>query len=139
MPCKSVSPPRRGTRLDPDSGKLMFRVFDYTEATRLLGLDFLTKFKGSKARPSITPPPAEPPAIVDGVQIRIEPTGRYLTATVDGRHARITLEQYREHIAGRLRVQFEQLQQLKAALTIQLEALDKLPGAYLREAFGGLQ
>ncbi len=24
-----------GTRLDPDSGKLMFRVFDYTEATSL--------------------------------------------------------------------------------------------------------
>jgi len=34
--------------------------------------------------------------------IRIEPTGRYLTATVEGRHARVTLEQYREHIAQRL-------------------------------------
>jgi type I restriction enzyme R subunit len=92
----------RGTRLDPDSGKLMFRVFDYTEATRLLGLDFLTKFKGSKKKPGPTPPPAEPPAIVEGVTIRIEPTGRYLTATVDGRHARVTLEQYRERVAERL-------------------------------------
>ncbi len=92
----------RGTRLDPDSGKLMFRVFDYTEATSLLGRDFLTKFKGGKARPRPTPPPAEPPVIVEGVQIRIEATGRYLTATVEGRHARVTLEQYRERVAERL-------------------------------------
>lgn len=41
-------------------------------------------------------------------------------------------------IAARLREQFENLQQLKAALTTQIEALDKLPGAYLREAFGSL-
>ncbi|HRJ08889.1 MAG TPA: DEAD/DEAH box helicase family protein [Prosthecobacter sp.] len=92
----------RGTRLDPDSGKMMFRVFDYTEATALLGRDFLTKFKGGASRQKQKPPPAEPPAVVEGVMIRIEPTGRYLTATVEGRHARVTLEQYREHIAQRL-------------------------------------
>ena len=42
-------------------------------------------------------------------------------------------------IAARLRGQFEHLQQLKSALTDQLAALDKLPGAYLREAFGRLE
>jgi restriction endonuclease S subunit len=42
-------------------------------------------------------------------------------------------------IAARLRGQFEHLQQRKAALTIQLEVLDRLPGTCLREAFGGLQ
>jgi type I restriction enzyme R subunit len=83
----------RGTRLDPDSGKMMFRVFDYTEATALLGREFFTKFKGGKPGGGEKPPPAEPPAIVEGVTIRIEPTGRYLTATVEGRHARVTLEQ----------------------------------------------
>ena len=31
----------RGTRLDPPSGKLMFRVYDYTNATRLFGEEFL--------------------------------------------------------------------------------------------------
>ncbi len=41
-------------------------------------------------------------------------------------------------IAARLREQFEKLQQLKSALTEQLAALDRLPGAYLREAFGSL-
>ena len=29
----------RGTRLNPATGKLMFRVYDYTNATRLFGED----------------------------------------------------------------------------------------------------
>lgn len=92
----------RGTRIDHDTGKLMFRVFDYTEATALIGREFLTKFKGGKPAKKPGPPP-EPPAIVEGVTIRIEPTGRYLTATIEGRHARVTVEDYREHIAARLK------------------------------------
>ena len=34
----------RGTRLYPPTGKLMFHVYDYTDATRLFGEDFKTKF-----------------------------------------------------------------------------------------------
>ena len=34
----------RGTRIDPATNKLMFRVYDYTNATRLFGQEFLTKF-----------------------------------------------------------------------------------------------
>src|SRR5207302_6049572 len=33
----------RGTRLDPPTGKLMFHVYDYTNATRLFGEQFLTR------------------------------------------------------------------------------------------------
>ena len=92
----------RGTRLDPDSGKLMFRVFDYTEATALLGEDFTTKFKGVKTKKKPGTPPPEPPAVVEGVQIRIDTTGRWLTAAVEGRQARVSLEEYRERVAERL-------------------------------------
>lgn len=92
----------RGTRLDPDSGKLMFRVFDYTEATALLGEDFKTKFKAAKTKKKIGTPPPEPPAVVEGVQIRIDTTGRWLTAAVEGRQARVSLEEYRERVAERL-------------------------------------
>jgi type I restriction enzyme S subunit len=42
-------------------------------------------------------------------------------------------------IAARLREQFTQLQQLQSALSRQREALEALPGAFLREAFGSLQ
>ena len=31
----------RGTRIDTNTGKLMFRVYDYTGATRLFGCDFV--------------------------------------------------------------------------------------------------
>lgn len=41
-------------------------------------------------------------------------------------------------IATRLQAQFRLIQQLQAALQAQLAALDQLPGAYLREAFGNL-
>jgi type I restriction enzyme R subunit len=91
----------RGTRIDRDPPKLMFRVFDYTDATSLIGDDFKTKFKAAKKKKK-PGPPAEPPAVVEGVQIRIDNTGRWLTAAVDGRHARISLEEYRERIAERL-------------------------------------
>jgi type I restriction enzyme S subunit len=42
-------------------------------------------------------------------------------------------------IASRLDEAFRTIQQLQSAHKAQLEALDKLPGAYLREAFGALQ
>lgn len=40
----------RGTRIDAPSGKLMFRVYDYTDATRLFGESFISE-----------PPPLPPP------------------------------------------------------------------------------
>ena len=56
----------RGTRLDPPSEKLMFRVYDYTDATRLFGEEFKNKFRppaptstgaGSRAFRRPRPPP----------------------------------------------------------------------------------
>ena len=49
----------RGTRLHPASGKLMFRVFDYTAATRLFGEAFRTRATTERTEP--TTPSAEPP------------------------------------------------------------------------------
>jgi type I restriction enzyme S subunit len=43
-----------------------------------------------------------------------------------------------QKIAARLDEAFRTIQQLQSAHKVQLEALDKLPGAYLREAFGSL-
>lgn len=91
----------RGTRLDPESDKLMFRVFDYTDATSLLGEDFFVKPRGPAApRPPGPPPP--PPKIVEGVAITFTDTGRYLSATLDGRTQRVTIEDYRQLMAARL-------------------------------------
>ena len=39
----------RGTRIDAPTGKLMFRVYDYTDATRLFGEDFVLQCRPRKA------------------------------------------------------------------------------------------
>jgi type I restriction enzyme R subunit len=94
----------RGTRLHAETEKLMFRVFDYTGATDLFGFEYKAKLKkkpgpvgGGKGGP--TPPP---PKQVEGVTIRVEPTGRYLIAVVDGEPRKISVEEYRQRLAARL-------------------------------------
>jgi type I restriction enzyme, R subunit len=68
----------RGTRLDPPTGKLMFRVWDYTNATRLFGRDFHTKATVVK-RPRPEPPPTAPRVIrVEGFDVHVTEAGRFI-------------------------------------------------------------
>jgi len=98
----------RGTRLDPISGKLMFRVYDYTDASRLFGKEFRTAF---------TPPPApkeadeddERPARpltpivqVEGFEVHVTEAGRYIVTEVKGKAMPVTLEQYKERLTAKL-------------------------------------
>ena len=63
----------RGSRLDPASNKLMFRVYDYTDATRLFGEDFVTAppQTGKKAGGGEGGPPASPIVVVQGFEVRV--------------------------------------------------------------------
>lgn len=103
----------RGTRLAP--GKLMFRVYDYTDASRLFGAGFL-----STVREASEPTPAggedEPDGgedeggeegvrtlQADGVTVRIVGAGRYvLDRGDDGVDRAVSLEDYRARLAERL-------------------------------------
>lgn len=93
----------RGTRLHAETEKLMFRVFDYTGATDLFGLAYKTKLKkkpapgGGKNGPTPLPPKK-----VEGVTIRIDTTGRYLIAVIDGEPRKVSVEEYRQRLAARL-------------------------------------
>ncbi|HEX4199152.1 MAG TPA: DEAD/DEAH box helicase family protein [Caulobacteraceae bacterium] len=101
----------RGTRLTP--GKLMFRVYDYTDASRLFGVGFL-----STAR-TTTEPTAESGSDngtgegdtgdgsqtlqADGVSVRIVGAGCYvLDRGDDGVDRAISVEEYRARLAERL-------------------------------------
>src|SRR5690606_5737093 len=70
----------RGTRIDAPSGKLMFRVYDYTNATRLFGADFLTRFEPAREPREATDSTAdrrpEPTVEVEGLDVRITDAGR---------------------------------------------------------------
>ena len=94
----------RGTRLDPASGKLMFRVFDYTAATRLFGEAFRTRATTERTEPS-EPPTGEPPErriTVEGIDVRVSDAGKAILTTVNGATIPISLEEYEERLAERL-------------------------------------
>lgn len=92
----------RGTRLDPVTNKLMFRVYDYTNATRLFGKEFITR-----ATPSI--PKGEKPGNdsprsiqVEGFDVHISDAGQYIVTMVDGKAMPVTVEEYKQRLAARL-------------------------------------
>ena len=106
----------RGTRLDPASGKLMFRVFDYTAATRLFGEAFRTRATTERTEP--TTPSAEPPErriTVHGIDVRVSDAGKAILTTVDGVTIPISLEEYEERLAVRLLARAPSLDAFRAA------------------------
>ena len=94
----------RGTRIDATTGKLMFRVYDYTDATRLFGEEFITRppHAGGEGPGPEPPPPPEPTISVEGFDVHITDAGRFIVADVDGRAMPIPVEKYKARLAARL-------------------------------------
>ena len=104
----------RGTRLHPQTNKLMFRVYDYTDATRLFGEDFKTAFAPGKPEETGEDGRDETgngeggsdgtrAIVVEGVDVRISDAGAYImTTNDDGQAVLVTLEEYKQRLAARL-------------------------------------
>ncbi|MEP7378783.1 MAG: DEAD/DEAH box helicase family protein [Chloroflexota bacterium] len=93
----------RGTRLNPPTGKLMFRVYDYTDATRLFGEAFRTRATVEREEPSTPEPlPAERILQVEGIDVRVEEAGVAILTTVNGQTVPLSLEVYKQRMAERL-------------------------------------
>lgn len=96
----------RGTRLDPPTGKLMFRVYDYTNATRLFGEQFLTRLRAVERQrePGDDLLPAEGERVIqaEGFTVIIKPARRLIVTEMDGRAMPVTVEEYKEQLAARL-------------------------------------
>jgi type I restriction enzyme R subunit len=99
----------RGTRLDPATGKLMFRVYDYTNATRLFGADFLTKLNAPRKSdtddgelPGETGQPIERVVRVEGVDVHVTAAGRFIVTMVDGKAMPVTVEEYKAQLSEKL-------------------------------------
>lgn len=120
----------RGTRIDLPTNKLMFRVYDYTNATRLFGDEF------------IAPPPREgkpgtplpPPTIiqVDGFDVHVAPTGRFVMADVNGKAMPVPLDEYKQKLGERLLKEIATLKAFRYRWiepTGRLELLDALVSA----------
>jgi type I restriction enzyme R subunit len=96
----------RGTRIDLPTGKLMFRVYDYTDATRLFGGQFITKptpprKPGEGPEPG-PPVPPEPTILVQGFDVVVTDGGKFILTSVDGKATPVTAEEYKERLAARL-------------------------------------
>ncbi len=85
----------RGTRLDPPTGKLMFRVYDYTNATRLFGQQFLTRMaapqKEQEGDDTLTRQ-GEPIISVAGFDVQVTDAGRSILTMVNGKAMPVTVE-----------------------------------------------
>lgn len=92
----------RGTRIHPPSGKLMFRVYDYTNASRLFGKDFITRFVKPREGEEETIPTAPPPIQVEGFEVTITDAGHSILTIVDGKVLPVTVEEYKERLTSRL-------------------------------------
>ena len=104
----------RGTRLHPQTNKLMFRVYDYTDAIRLFGEEF-------RSTVGVEKPDDETKDIngggddngkggtgtraiqVQGIDVRITEAGIYIiTHDDDGHSIPVTLEEYKQRLAWKL-------------------------------------
>jgi len=101
----------RGTRIDEATGKLVFTVYDYTGATRLLGEAFVSKPPAPKGpggegpeppEPPEPPPPPEPTVWVEGFAPIVNDLGRFVGTMVDGRLGLVTLEDFKRGMAATL-------------------------------------
>ena len=102
----------RGTRLDPSTQKLMFRVFDYTDATRLFGERMKTALAAGSAGDDGGGPDdgddggeddGTMTVVVHDMDVRITNAGTLImTTNEEGREVPITLDEYKQRLAARL-------------------------------------
>ncbi len=91
----------RGMRIDIASGKLMFTVYDYTGATDLFGMEFITRPPGGGGGGGGGPEP-DPQIIVDGFEVHVTDLGRFVVVQEDGRAMPIPIEEYKSRLASQL-------------------------------------
>jgi len=110
----------RGSRLYAPDNKLMFRVYDYTDATDLFGEGFFSPPSSTKVADigDEEPGNGEEPILIDfdgeeqeflgraievaGFDVFISDAGRFIVTQVDGKAQPVTVEEYKQRIAARL-------------------------------------
>ncbi len=117
----------RGTRLHPETGKLMFTIYDYTDATRLFGGIFESPPpRERKPRPEPPPQPPEPLVQVVGFDIQVTPAGNLILTQVDGKAMPVTVEEYKELLAAKLVEEAPTLQDFRSHWVVQSERRELL-------------
>ena len=126
----------RGTRIDIPSGKLMFRIYDYTRATDLFGKDFKSPPPPEPPEgpqpPPPPPPPRRPQIIVEGFNVDVTDAGHSIPVEIEGVMTKISVEEYKERLARRLIQEAAQIGDFRDLWIVQnkrLELFGRLPDA----------
>jgi type I restriction enzyme R subunit len=133
----------RGTRTgEPRGSKLMFRIYDYTNATRLFGHPFESRGHPSREyHPSIDYAPKGEGVRetvqdtnlirVEGFEVHIIGEGRAIVVEQDGRETLIPVEEYEQRLAEKLTEAAPSLDELRTRWIWperRRELLERLPG-----------
>ena len=105
----------RGSRIHLPTNKLMFRVYDYTNATRLLGEGFM-----SRPSPTREPKEAEEEGKrkiirVEGFDVHINPTGTYVVTKIEDKLSLVTLEEYSQMIASQVKEEVKTVEDFRVS------------------------
>jgi type I restriction enzyme R subunit len=95
----------RGTRIDEGFNKYMFRIYDYTNVTRLFGEDFISSPRSSPSKPSKKSTGEKRKiAKVQGYEVEIKDEGTFILMRDDetGKEKPVTVEEYKEQLAASL-------------------------------------
>jgi len=115
----------RGTRTgEPRGSKLMFRIYDYTNATRLFGHKFISRGNPSRdyvsditySKDQAVSETNQPPNMVrvEGFDVHIYGDGRAIVVEQDGRETLMPVEEYEQRLAEKLTEAAPSLDELRA-------------------------
>src|SRR3989338_1975192 len=112
----------RGTRIDEAFDKYMFRVYDYTNATRLFGRDFISKPRDTPSKSS-EKEEKQKIAKVYGYEVKIRDEGTFILMKDEGtkKEKPVTIEEYRKKLAEGLVLKVENIDLLRELWVIPEE------------------
>ncbi len=122
----------RGTRIDEPFGKYMFRIYDYTNATRLFGKEFISKPQSKPSKPS-KPKEKQKIAKVYGFNVSVRDEGTFILMADEttGKEKPVTVEEYKEKLAASLVESAENMDLLREMWIHPVERrhlIEALPG-----------
>ena len=126
----------RGTRIDEASGKLMFRLYDYTNMIRLFGRDFITpppRPRGDGGGEGGDGDEVEPTLVAKGFQVTVTRGGHFVLGEQDGRAAPVAYADYKCALAERLHHEAADLAQFRERWIVKPER-DELMAALVGSA-----
>ncbi len=103
----------RGSRIHLPTNKLMFRVYDYTNATRLLGDSFAVKSNPTKESNEPSEEQKEKIIRVEGFEVHINSAGEYIVTKIGDKIKMVTVEEYAQIIASSLKEKVKTIEDLR--------------------------